>query len=157
MPVPPPSLPLFSPRNFVFLLHISIDEENIGAARAPSSEMKTGIKLLQDKVEIEHCQTPRVLFLLWKWIMLSPFSSLFPITFLIESNHERCTLCQTQSCLAEHAKCDLNTDSTGIASLWGHRPKGTQFGDKEKKSVSTKQPLSCQAVKELKQRCLQCA
>lgn len=36
----------------------------------------------------------------------------------------------------------------------GTQAKGTQFGDREE-SVSTKQPLSCQAVKELKKGYLQ--
>ena len=104
-------------------LQNSIDEGNIGAARTPSWAMKTGIKLLQDKVDIEHWSMPRVVVLQWKWVMLPPYSPLFPIAFLIESSHECCALCWTQHCLGEHARCDLNTDSTGIGFLWGHSPK----------------------------------
>lgn len=77
--------------------HTSIDEGNIGAARMPSSEMKIWIKLLQDKVDIEHCPMPRVLVLPWKWVTLPPFSPLFPIAFLIERAAMNAALCAGSS------------------------------------------------------------
>lgn len=134
-------------------LHTSMDEGNT-EARTASSERKTGIILLQDKADIEYCSVPRVLVFA---VAVGNVTSIPSWSSPCLSDCEQPRMlrsvpdpalpgraCEVCSEHRQHWDCfPLSTQS-----------KGTQFGEREE-SVSTKQPLSCQAVAELKRGCLQ--
>lgn len=116
-----------APRILDPFLHPSIDEGKIGRVRNPSWEMKTiWIKLLQNKVSIEHCPTWRALVLLWKEVTLSLFSPLFPTPYLAESSCESCALCRTQ-----HA----------WQSMWGVIWTQTALGFLPSRDIGQKYPV----------------
>lgn len=68
------AFPHSSPKNFRFLLHTTIDEGNIGTARTPSWEKKTGLKYCRIKQVLNTVHHKE----LWKKVILSLLSPPFP-------------------------------------------------------------------------------
>lgn len=143
------ALPLSKPRNFVFL---SIHQDRRREHRISSWQLKTGIKLLQDKVDAEHCPSPRVLACNGSGQCYLHSFFFFPIAFLIEDSCECGALCWTQHRLTEMRSEHRQHWNCFPLGTWAEVPSLRTV-----KSVNTKQPLSCQAVKELRRECLQCA
>lgn len=89
-----PTLPSLTPAPRILdsSLHNSIDEGNIGTARTPSWEMKTGLNYCRIKRVLNTVQHKE----LWKEVTLSLFSPPFPTASPTESSHDSCTLWRTQ-------------------------------------------------------------
>lgn len=132
-----------APRIFDSFLHTSTDEGNIGTARTPSWEMKTGLNYCRIKQVLNTVQHKD----LWKEVTFL-FSPPFPTAYLTESSPDSCALCRTQR--AWQSMWGVIWRQTVLGFLpSGDTDQRHPFGDGEQ-AVSAKPSLSCQAVKELK-------